>query len=140
MRRCSQKYCRNIVDVRRVCRRCSNRKYRERHPVKAAYYNLKSNAKRRGKDFDISLQDFERWCVETDYIYGKGRTQHSFTIDRIDNSAGYTIDNIRKISNSENAKKGTRQLGWYDTPSGPVNFHMKKTSYETLQRDDSLPF
>ena len=87
-----------------------NRRYRAKNPVKYAYDTLKHNAKRRGKYFDLSFEDFQKFCYEFDYIQGKGKTKKSYSIDRIDNDKGYTIDNIRILTLEENSRKHTEVL------------------------------
>lgn len=46
--------------------------WREKNPVHDAYLNLKSNAKRRGKYFDLTLAQFKQFCVKTKYMKKKG--------------------------------------------------------------------
>lgn len=94
---------------RRVCYKCRTREVRKRRPVLAAYYTLKANAKRRGKEFDLTLEQFEQFCHKTLYIGYKGRTGTALSIDRVDSSKGYTMDNIVVLTNSENGAKGFRE-------------------------------
>lgn len=83
--------------------------------MRSAYNNLKCNAKRRDKDFDLSFEDFEKFAIEYDYLRGKGKKTSSYSIDRIDNSKGYTIDNIQVTTLGENSRKGTMTLdAFYD--------------------------
>ena len=63
------------------------------------------NAKRRGKEFTITLEEFTQFCKETNYIAGAGRSSASYHIDRIDETKGYSIDNIQTLTNAENSKK-----------------------------------
>lgn len=95
---------------RRQCNTCVSRLHRAKHRVKYAFDTLKSNAKRRGHGFDLTLEQFEKWCVATDYIVGKGKTTESFSVDRIDNNKGYTLDNIRVLSLRDNSRKHTKQV------------------------------
>lgn len=88
-----------------ICNTCSQRKYREKYPVLAAYNNLKNNAKRRGKDFELTLEQFTKFAVETEYMNKKGRNKTGYTIDRINPNLGYTIDNIQVLTNTQNVKK-----------------------------------
>lgn len=57
------------------------------------------------------LNDFEKfkeWALENGYDYGKSRKEQS--LDRIDNSKGYSPHNCRFVSHSENCKNTTRNL------------------------------
>ncbi len=85
--------------------------------MKAAYYALRDNSKRRGKEFTLTLQEFEQFCYQTKYLAGRGRSVDSYSIDRIDNTKGYTAENIRVLTVSENSKKHTKLLV-YDYQTG----------------------
>jgi hypothetical protein len=89
----------------RQCNTCITNRYRKNNILRASFNTLKSNSKRRGKAFSLTFKQFCKFAVETDYITGKGRTAKSLTIDRKDESKGYTIDNIQILPNSANIKK-----------------------------------
>ena len=110
MEKCKTLHCRNKKDRGTLCFKCISRRYRSKNKIKAAFYNLKSNAKRRNKFFDLTIEQFTQFAIETDYIKGKGKSIDSFSIDRIDNAKGYTIENIQILSISDNAKKGVKIL------------------------------
>ena len=90
------------------CYGCISRKRRERNPLKVAYYKLKSNAKRRGKEFDLTFDQFKNFAIKTSYCLKRGRTRSSYHIDRIDENRGYTIDNIQVLTNKDNVIKYKR--------------------------------
>lgn len=124
MNNCETKYCRARVKSGTTCSKCKSRKYRLENPVRCSFINLKFNAKRRGKDFTITLDQFREFCIKTNYIAGAGRSSSSYHIDRIDESKGYHIDNIQVLTNSENVRKylkyskyrGVPYLYWVETP------------------------
>jgi hypothetical protein len=106
MKACKTPYCRNKPGKgRRTCNTCTQRAYREKYPILAAYNNLKHNAKRRGKTFDLTLEQFTKFAVETEYLNKRGRNKTGYTIDRINPNLGYTIENIQVLTNSDNVKK-----------------------------------
>lgn len=105
------------VKARQYCHTCLKRQYRERNPMQAAYSNLKHNAKRRGKEFTLTIEEFILFCTETEYMKNKGRNVHSYTIDRIDDIKGYTRDNIQVLTNHDNNVKRHKKLE-YDFRSG----------------------
>lgn len=92
----------------RYCATCSTRRKRTINPVGSAYSNLKQNAKRRGHAFDLTLEQFKAFCVATDYIVRKGTSKESYTIDRIDPTKGYTLDNLQVMTNQENGRKSNK--------------------------------
>jgi hypothetical protein len=114
--KCETKYCRNTTD-RKYCSTCRSQQSRQRNPIRYAYNNLKANAKRRGKEFTLTLSEFTYFCIQYDYIQGKGKTKTSFSIDRMENDKGYTKDNIRILTLSDNSKKGSKTL-YYDYRTG----------------------
>lgn len=110
-RKCKTPNCNNNSYFHRTeCNSCIQRRIKEADPVRFCYNQLKRNAERRGKEFTISIEYFRQFCLEVDYIAGKGKSQSSYTIDRIDPGKGYTPGNICVLSNSENASKGVKKL------------------------------
>lgn len=73
--------------------------------MRAAYQALKDNAKRRGKDFNLSFDEFKLFCRRTHYLTKKGKTKESYSIDRIKNHLGYTPGNIQVLTLSRNTIK-----------------------------------
>lgn len=105
-RLCVTKRCRNDKEKqRKLCWKCTKRRYKKRHPLRNCFNVLKNNAKRRGKEFNLTIEQFRKFAIETSYINKRGRTARKFHIDRIDNSMGYSINNIQSITSSMNAKK-----------------------------------
>jgi CRISPR/Cas system-associated protein endoribonuclease Cas2 len=99
--------------------------------MKWSYWNLKSNAKRRNKVFDLTFEQFQDFCIETNYIAGKGRTLLSYSIDRINNNLGYSIGNIRCITVSENSRKNTKILNYdWQTKHASVTTHRREASHD----------
>lgn len=103
----------------------SQMRHRVNHPVKSRVHNLLSSAKQcarlKGIDFDLS----PKWaynivkngkCAITgipfDTVeYGKGyHSPFAFSIDRIDNNKGYTMDNCQWICWIVNRAKGNGSL------------------------------
>ena len=78
--------------------------------MRYAYCTLKANAKRRGKEFSLTFDQFKKFAIETNYLRGKGKQSTSYSIDRIDNERGYTIDNIMIMSLADNSRKHTKRL------------------------------
>ena len=89
----------------RFCTKHRKRYTREHDP--AAYYFeiLRSNAKRRKKDFILTLQEFRLFCASTGYLELKGKRPKSLTIDRRDHTKGYSFDNIQVLTLSQNVRK-----------------------------------
>jgi len=123
----------------RYCYKCLSRQYRERNPMKAAYYLLRSNAKRRGHEFNLTFDEFKLFCYKTDYIVGKGRTKESYSIDRIDPRIGYTYSNLRMLTVSDNSKKGAKILQ-YDWQSKIAYVFAVRTHTEQNCREEAMPF
>jgi hypothetical protein len=90
---------------RRICGKCRSRKYRAKYPLKAWYDTLKMNARRRGKEFTLTQEQFSEFCKRTGYDEHKGKTADSLSVDRIKSHLGYTIDNIQAITLRENTAK-----------------------------------
>lgn len=92
------------------CHTCESRLKRDRDRVKYAFNTLRSNAKRRGHGFDLTLEQFRNFAIETDYIVNKGKTATSYSIDRRENDKGYTLDNIQIMTLADNSRKHTKRV------------------------------
>lgn len=92
----------------RTCLICSretslrnNRIYAKRNPEKILLQAAKDRARRNGREFTLKLED-----IQIPLLCPVFETRmESPSIDRIDNSKGYTKDNIRVISNRANTLK-----------------------------------
>lgn len=107
---CETQNCNNKIIVGKKCSSCRCFETRKKDPEKYAYNNLKSNAKKRNIVFELTIEEFCQFCIETNYIIGKGKTKLSLTIDRKNNDIGYILSNLRVLTNSENSSKGTKKL------------------------------
>jgi hypothetical protein len=92
---CSVRGCRKPAAQRGQCYAHIKQDYAKRHPLRYCYNSLKQNAKRRGKAFELTFEQFEEFATRTDYINKRGTGAHGFTIDRIDPTKGYTAENIQ---------------------------------------------
>ena len=111
--KCATRFCTRKVKAKGLCAKCYNRYQRKNNPIQYAYQTLKDNSKRRGKEFLLTLEEFTQFCIKTEYIKGKGKKSESYSIDRIDNTKGYIVSNIRILTLSENSRKGTKVLEAY---------------------------
>jgi hypothetical protein len=126
----------NAAPKRRECNRCRYLRRVNEDPIKISYWRLKSSAKRRNKEFTLTLDQFREFCIETNYINKKGISGKAFHIDRIDESKGYTINNIQILSNSDNVKKYRKWVysDEYGTP------HFTTVTSKPIQVDNDCPF
>lgn len=122
---------------RKICLNCKNIRYRNKYPIKAAYYSLKGHAKSRGKVFELTYEQFKHFCVETDYINKKGRTKNGYHVDRIDESKGYTIDNMQLLTNSENIRK---YIEYVHTDEDRKKIFKTRTVKNKPYEQDDCPF
>jgi hypothetical protein len=111
------------------------KKWRKNNPIMAAYQAHKSNAKRRGIPSELTFEQFKEFALEIQYMVKKGIYKNSLHIDRIDESKGYTVDNIQALENTKNIKKslefrGRDQYG---------NLHMKVKTHKPTEQGN-CPF
>ena len=106
-RQCKTKGCSNEVPPQNhYCWKCQKKKWYEKYPLKYVFGFLKQNAKRRGIEFRLSLEEFKDFCEETNYLELRGQTKESLSIDRKDPREGYHRKNIQVLTLSENSSKG----------------------------------
>ncbi|MEY2500605.1 MAG: hypothetical protein QOI07_939 [Verrucomicrobiota bacterium] len=75
----------------------------------AAWRSLKDHAKARGIPFRLSLYTFRKFALQTDYLNRTGPNGHCLTVDRKDNTKGYTPRNIQPLTRIENTMKQARR-------------------------------
>lgn len=106
---CSTPYCLGTPQKgRKKCQKCRCREWRQNNPIKDSFRHLRSNAKRRGIEFNLTLQEFIGFCAETGYITARGLEAHSMTIDRIDSYKGYEVGNMQVLTRAENSRQGRK--------------------------------
>ena len=107
--KCITKYCRNKrKKERRVCSKCHSASFKQRHPLKYYYNLLRCGAYARGIEFTLTYERYEQLAKESGLQDHRGRTTTSLSVDRIDNSIGYTDSNVRICTLSENSSKGAK--------------------------------
>lgn len=90
----------------KFCSRCRMRKWRKEHPIEASYQHIKGHAKRRGRAFNLTLDDFRTWATACNFHLNEhGKLAHCISVDRIDHTKPYQIGNIQPLTISENSKK-----------------------------------
>lgn len=136
--KCSK--CSNLAKAKGLCGYHYQQEWRKQNLMKYAYNNLKSNAKSRGKDFDLTFEEFSKFAIETDYIGKKGKTSTSYSIDRIKNELGYTLSNIRVLPLGENSRKGVKTLNAYYDFENNEMYARVMTIHQTVTTSSDCPF
>lgn len=102
--------CKNVpAKNSRICNTCKSRMLRIKNPYNYYYNQLRLSAKRRNISFRLTLEEFIAFCEETNYLQLVGVVTGGMTIDRVDPTQGYKLDNIQLLSVSENTAKGNRE-------------------------------
>lgn len=108
MSKCATKFCRGRASVSGkspYCSKCRSRRFREKHPITAAFMNLKASANRRGIEFTITLEYFTAFWKENDLDGNYGCKAGDLTVDRKNETLGYIPGNLQALTNSENVRK-----------------------------------
>ena len=86
-----------------------NRKYKEKSAERRLYHAAKARARLKGTEFNLDLKDIiiPELCpyLKTPLEKHKGMLWTNPSLDRIDNSKGYTKENIEVISKLANIMK-----------------------------------
>lgn len=90
------------------CPKHKSRIFKRDHPVQYAYNKIKYRAIQRGHAFDLSFEQFKKFAIDSGWLDGKGKEATSLSIDRINETKGYSVDNVRVITLSENTAKQMR--------------------------------
>ncbi len=120
--------CKRVKPLRqrkgRVCCKCTHDRYvsKREGALHFRYNRKKCFARAKGVPFTLTFECFkelhERQAGKDAYNgkqmcfdYGQGRSGATMTLDRIDNTKGYTPDNVVFCRLDTNAKKGNRPVG-----------------------------
>ncbi len=110
---CLTPRCRGKVNKKKChspyCAACRMSRWKATHPLKCAFHQLRGHAKERGKDFNLTFEQFETICLNSEYMRLKGRESCSLQIDRINNDEGYVMGNLQVLSLRENTLKQHRK-------------------------------
>ncbi len=105
-----------------LCPKHYQQDWRKKNPISYTYHTLKSNAKRRDKEFYLTFGQFRNFCIESGYIKMKGKNGTSFSIDRIDPEQGYYLGNIRILTLASNGTLGVKPESKWNVPDIHVPF------------------
>lgn len=104
---CVTRFCRNRkAKGKTLCHKCRSRLKRAANPIMAIWRTKKTNAKRKGHQFTLTLEDVVEFCERTGYLEQRGVLKGSLQMDRINNKHGYHRWNIQALTTSENTAKG----------------------------------
>lgn len=105
MRRCKECKAREARSGRYYCPTCANRRWRAAHPVEHMYYMIRASALRCEIPITIKRWQWVLWCRWHGLTHRGGLKGDSWTIDRVDASRGYSLDNIQLMTMRENSRK-----------------------------------
>ena len=107
--------------------------WREKFPAHYAFNNLRHRAKQRGHAFTLTRARFvELWNGGLAAFHGK--TGHSLCVDRIKNEQGYSDDNVRLLTLSENSR---RQSAPYFRNKAEEAEEIAKTEEQSSQKTEA---
>lgn len=130
------KNCGKLIKAGRICPTCLSRNRRNNNPVRYAFDTLRTNAKRRGKIFELSFEQFKQFAIKSKYCKKKGIYADNYHIDRIDETKGYIIDNIQLLTNSANVRKYL-DYKWSDDEH---KMKAKLLIYKHIENNSDCPF
>lgn len=114
-KKCATKHCRNkAAPKKRFCHKCRKRKAKANNPGYYFFNALQNNARRRGIAFNLTRQEFDKFCQKTGYLEKKGQNGTDLTIDRKDHRRGYEYDNLQVMTHALNSLKG-----YYESQDAP---------------------
>lgn len=89
--------------------------------MKAIYAHLKSRAKRRDKEFTLTLIEFEVWVKQHNLpLDARCGDDNEWTVDRIDVTKGYSIDNIQPMKMIDNVMKYHNEDKYHNQENLPL--------------------
>lgn len=113
---CARRWYRKNLEKSRRRGREAARAFLNSHPSTRSFYSVKGGAQRRGVKFLLSREDFKQWWLEQDaqcHYCGlnaagnKAYQGRRLSVDRKNNSEGYSLDNIVLACDRCNISKGS---------------------------------
>lgn len=105
-RKCAKRGCKKAAGSKKaMCSKHHAREFAKKYPLKYSFNNLRNRARQRRIEFNLTYEQYERFCLETGYDKKKGRRAGSLTIDRIDVTKGYAPGNLQVLTKSDNSAK-----------------------------------
>lgn len=104
---CASSHCRNMVRKSEHSDKCAKHRYRafrDAHPDKCAFNNLRKRAHERGHSFSLSFTKFKQLWDEG-LAKNRGRGAGFLSIDRINDAEGYSDTNVRLLLYETNSRK-----------------------------------
>jgi hypothetical protein len=101
-----------------ICYRHEHSKRKEDNPYLYWFGVNKRNANRRakqsgnGKFWYVSFEYWVEFCDDTGYLAIKGRHKDAASLDCKINELGYVDGNLKVLTVSDNARKGTKRVIW----------------------------
>lgn len=104
--KCVTKYCKRKRRKHSTkCYTCLSREYRKKNPFRYSYQAFKDNAKRRGKEFLVTYQEYVDFGLKHHLFRPDGTRYNNMTIDRLDCTKGYHVENMQVLTCIENSRK-----------------------------------
>ena len=92
------------------CNTCRSRKWRMNNPKRYAFGELRKSANKRKIPFELTFEQFLEFDKQTGYVANKGNEHDALSVDRIDSSKGYSIDNIRALTWLDNVSQKLEKM------------------------------
>ena len=80
---------------------------------------------------------FQQFCVKSEYAFKSGISKNNYHIDRIDETKGYSIENIQVLTNSENVRKYAK---WHSRDVYGKCHFITDTKTDTNNYESNAPF
>lgn len=97
------------INYRKSLKGKDNEWYRRSKTPQGKYHEYKKSAERRGIDFNLSKEEFTALWQKP--CYYTGRAISTVGLDRVDNTKGYSIDNVVPCCKEINAMKSIMSKG-----------------------------
>lgn len=139
---CVVAYCSNKAGNKgkfKFCYKHHRQHQKFNNPLRYWFDVLRQNARSRNKEFNLTIEEFSEFCKKTKYLELKGKNAGSYSIDRVDNSKGYTVDNMQVLTLSQNSRKKwidlKIQFGCYPTDKQLEEFYSHQEYQKRLREE-----
>lgn len=138
--KCATQRCRRVAYKTRAgvqtkyCTACRAKHQKESNPFGYHFNLFRCNAKRRGKDFELTIDEYKAFAVQHGLFTADGVKLSNLSIDRIDPNIGYRADNLQVLTIGENSRK--RFVDYYRNQELDAHAQAKWEEYEAALNKD----
>lgn len=105
VKKCNVRGCGKKARGNGMCDTHRRREWVKKNPIRDKFNKLRGSAKKKNTPFLLTLEEFTKFCEDTDYVNKCGRKKGCLHVDRKKRHLGYSYENIQALLSEVNIFK-----------------------------------